>query len=158
MLKLKTLYYPHPVLKKKASTVTANIFENGVEELGVSLPFFVQALYEHCSKEGGVGLAAPQVGISLRIFVTDYKDSKKVFINPKLTPISGKLVSTEGCLSCPGYQKRIMRHDTFKLEYKDLDAVDRECIIQSSINFLGKIIQHEYDHLEGICIEDLKGL
>lgn len=105
----------------------------------------------------GVGLAAPQIGISLRIFITRPKETDNIFtfINPKIIWISKKLVKgipsqdnqIEGCLSLPNVWGIVERHESVKLEYVD----EKNNIKQESFSgFPAIIVQHEIDHLDGI--------
>ena len=105
---------------------------------------------------GGYGLAAPQIGVNKRIFV--YRkavdsDKYKVVINPTIIVSSGKLVSKgEGCLSVPGFRKDIKRSKSFII--RGLDENGDEIRIKPSTKMETIILQHEFDHLEGITIND----
>ena len=104
----------------------------------------------------GVGLAAPQIGINLRAFVTNFKNLKRVVVNPKILEINNSLPVTrnkkakseilEGCLSLPHYYGPLKREDTVKLKY--LDENQKE-IIEEFNGFNAQIILHEIDHLNG---------
>ncbi len=110
----------------------------------------------------GVGLAAPQVGLSIRLFIVDASDFvkdypeaenfKKVFINPKIVEESGEQwIFNEGCLSFPTLREDIKRKSTIKIEYYD-DSFDFQTEEYSGI--IARIIQHEYDHINGIVFVD----
>ncbi len=114
-------------------------------------------MWETMYHSDGVGLAAPQVGLSLRLFVVDatsgadeepeLKDFKKVFINPEVVDITGEeWIMNEGCLSLPEIREDVKRPDTVKLRYQDENFVPHEEVFTG---YAGRIIQHEYDHLEG---------
>ncbi|KKP47951.1 MAG: Peptide deformylase [Candidatus Woesebacteria bacterium GW2011_GWA1_33_30] len=109
----------------------------------------------------GVGLAAPQIGINLRAFVTNFKNLKRVVVNPKILEINNSLPVTrnkkakseilEGCLSLPHYYGPLKREDTVKLKY--LDENQKE-IIEEFNGFNAQIILHEIDHLNGKLFVD----
>ena len=101
---------------------------------------------------GGVGLAAPQVGIPLRIFIANYGKLKGVFINPKITKRVRKTSEgEEGCLSVPGFRGLVHRSDELTLDYLDLDERRKQAKLTG---FYARIIQHELDHLKSIFYVD----
>ena len=110
----------------------------------------------------GVGLAAPQVGLPIRIFVIDatagadedplFKDLKITFINPELLERSGEpWVMEEGCLSLPEIRENVSRPDRVKIRYVDENFNPHEEVYDG---FMARVIQHEYDHLEGVLFID----
>ncbi len=108
----------------------------------------------------GVGLAAPQIGQNVRIFIADYKDFKRVVINPEVSEISGikeepkkksKKEILEGCLSLPFYYGPLKRADKVALTYLNEDGKE---VKEEFIGFNAQIILHEIDHLEGILFID----
>ena len=100
----------------------------------------------------GVGLAAPQVGLSQNLFVINTETDKLVFINPKITYWSKKECSfEEGCLSIPGEKVEITRPEIIQIEYRDRGFTKRKAYF-SGIN--ARVIQHEFDHLQGKLIID----
>lgn len=113
----------------------------------------------------GVGLAAPQVGENICLFVVNYKDFKKVFINPKVLAVSIDHKSTttnprskpkeskilEGCLSIPNHYGPLVRNYKIKLEFKDKSG---ETKVEEFTGFIAQVIQHEIDHLDGILFID----
>lgn len=109
--------------------------------------------------KNGVGLAAPQIGENLRIFVIDTSNgdeplNPKVFINPKIIKKSGAMVSYEGCLSFPEAYTNVRRYSYVMV--KALDRRGRQFVLETSDDMLlVKAIQHEYDHLDGILYADL---
>lgn len=140
--------YGDPILRKKAEPVRPD--HPGLSE-------FLADFWETMYFADGVGLAAPQVGRSIRIFVLDassgaeddpsLKDFKKVFINPVILESSGeKWVMEEGCLSLPEIRENVTRPDTVRIRYQDENFVEHE---ETYSGFVARIIQHEYDHLEG---------
>ena len=150
---LPILAYGDPVLKAKAKPI-----EKDHPELNT----IINDMWDTMYKAGGVGLAAPQVGKSIRLFVIDanpyadeepeLKDFKKVFINARILEESGNEYSfNEGCLSFPGLREDIRRQPNIKLSYQDEDFNDYEEVFSG---IKARIIQHEYDHIEGILMVD----
>ena len=140
--------YGDPVLKKKASPIEKD--HPGLKEL-------IANMYETMYASHGVGLAAPQIGLSLRLFVTDgspfeedeVKDFKQVFINPQIVEEAGDPWKfNEGCLSIPHVREDVSRKET---EYYDEDWNFRRELFSG---LAARIIQHEYDHIEGVLFTD----
>ncbi|WP_421798510.1 peptide deformylase [Haliscomenobacter sp.] len=148
--------YGHPVLRKKAEEITPDYPE---------LSQFIANMWETMYHAEGVGLAAPQVGRAIRLFVIDTvqleekgKDVvgfKKVFINAQKVEEKGKIWAyEEGCLSIPDIRGDVDRLDTLTLRYMDENFVEHTETF-NGIN--ARVIQHEYDHTEGILfLEYLK--
>ncbi len=141
--------YPDPVLKKVAEPVVR--FDGAIQTFVGDL---LQTMYKH----RGVGLAAPQVGISKRVFVVDiwwtetHETNKAlVFINPQLTLSETKQRGLEGCLSLPGVREHI--NGASELLVKAFDAEGRPFEMKAE-GFLAVAIQHENDHLDGITMFD----
>jgi len=117
---------------------------------GTNIKDLIKNLWDTMYNAEGAGLAAPQIGMPLKAFVIDLPDQewKKVFINPKIESISGDEESViEGCLSLPGISAPIVRQDEIEISYFDENwkfQVERYRGIRS------RVIQHEYDHLDGI--------
>jgi peptide deformylase len=118
-------------------------------------------MYETMYEANGVGLAAPQIGKSIRVFIVDgepiddesLKGFKKMFINPQILEQSGdEWGYEEGCLSIPGIRKEVMRPAKLKIKYVDENFKEH---IEEYDGIKARIIQHEYDHLEGILFVDL---
>ncbi len=145
--------YGHPILRKKAINIEADY---------LNLQELIANMFETMYFSKGVGLAAPQINLSIRIFVIDaspysseYPEAegfKKVFINPIMIEEEGRLwLFNEGCLSVPEIREDISRKPNIKLAYYD------ENFNYFEENFSGlpaRVIQHEYDHLEGIVFVD----
>lgn len=126
-------------------------------------------MYETMYNAYGVGLAAPQVGLAIRLFVIDttpfadsdevskeeaaqLKDFKQTFINAKIIKEEGELWGfNEGCLSIPDVREDVFRHDTITIEYVDENFVKKTEVYNGLI---ARVIQHEYDHIEGILFTD----
>jgi peptide deformylase len=143
--------YGEPVLKKKATPVGKDY---------PALKELIANMYETMYASHGVGLAAPQIGLSIRLFVTDgapfeeeeVKDFKQVFINPQILEETGDPWKfNEGCLSIPHVREDVSRNETVLIEYYDEDWNYRK----ERFSGLGaRIIQHEYDHIEGVLFID----
>jgi peptide deformylase len=126
-------------------------------------------MYETMYKACGVGLAAPQVGLAIRIFVIDttpfadsddvseteieaLKDFKQTFINAKILKEEGEIWGfNEGCLSIPDVREDVFRHETITIEYFD-ENFEKKTETYSGLK--ARVIQHEYDHIEGILFTD----
>lgn len=136
--------YGTDVLREVAQEV--EIIDDEIREI---LDNMVETMYE----TKGVGLAAPQVGVSKRMFVCDKGDGvvRKV-INPKITVIGDELAECEeGCLSVPGIYKKVKRPAQIKVEYLNENG---EEVKEELDDFLAIIMQHEYDHLDGVLFID----
>lgn len=102
--------------------------------------------------EGGLGLAAPQIGKSIRVFVTGVGGTEHVFVNPQIEWYSETIVPyEEGCLSLPRLRGVVERPDRVRLRYLSLEGAPQR--IEAS-ELLARVIQHEHDHLEGILFPD----
>ncbi|MBL4710471.1 MAG: peptide deformylase [Flavobacteriales bacterium] len=150
---LPIVAYGDPVLKREG------------EEIDKDYPFLgelIENMWETMYKAEGVGLAAPQVGKSIRLFMVDaspfeeedpeLKDFKKVFINPIILEEEGKEWSfNEGCLSIPAIREDVNRKPKITIEYYDENWELKEEIYEG---MAARVIQHEYDHVEGILFTD----
>jgi len=145
--------YGDPVLKKRAEAIGKEYPE---------LPKIIENMFETMYKSQGVGLAAPQIGLSIRLFVIDgspFDDEddslsgfKKVFINAQITEESGDpWKMNEGCLSIPRVREDVLRKESIVIEYFD-EHWNKHVETYSGI--AARIIQHEYDHIEGVLITD----
>lgn len=158
---LPIVAYGDPVLKKKAAEITADYPD---------LAKLIEDMFETMYNAKGVGLAAPQVGKSIRLFVVDAspvaegedgdpscEDFKRVFINPIIFEEVGEEWSyEEGCLSIPGIREDVSRKPDLKIEYYDenWDLYEEELS-----GFAARVVQHEYDHIEGkLFIEKISPL
>lgn len=145
--------YGSAVLKKIAKDIKSDY--EGLEQL-------IEDMFETMYKSDGVGLAAPQIGKSIRLFIIDaapmekddpsLKDFKKIFINPHITKLEDKEWSfNEGCLSVPTIREDIFRPDKVTIEYYDENFEFHKEVYDG---IKGRIIQHEYDHLDGVLFVD----
>ena len=118
------------------------------EEIRALAAEMIRTMY----KEEGVGLAAPQVGRNIRMFVADSGGGAQVFINPQITGTSAELAEMEeGCLSVPGVYEKVVRPQSVRVHFQDESG--KRHVIEAK-GYLARIIQHEYDHLDGILFID----
>lgn len=123
-----------------------------IKEINEEIRTLVKDMFETMYKNNGVGLAAPQVGVGLRLFVIDTGNNQQlVFINPEIVKKTGKDVMEEGCLSFPGMREKVERALGVTAHAVDLDG--REYEIKAE-GLLARAIQHELDHLEGVLLVD----
>jgi peptide deformylase len=141
-LTLPIIYYPDPILNQKSVDV-----ELTKENLGEMTLLSIQMIAT-MKKHNGIGLAAPQIGKNINMFVYNF-NGEKVFYNPKIVDASGKSIYTEGCLSIPNYQVSIERPSNIQLLYWDSQFIQKRKWFN---NIQARVIQHEIDHLNGILI------
>lgn len=142
----KLRYDGDPILAKRASEV---------EEINDRIKELVDDMFETMYKYNGVGLAAPQVGVSRRVLVIDTEEpgEKMAMINPEIIEFGKKTEwMHEGCLSFPGLSAKVLRHTFVKA--KALDKNGKEFTVEA-VGLLAQAIQHEVDHLNGIVFTDL---
>ncbi len=132
--------YGDPVLKQIAREV---------DEVDGSLVRLVDDMVETMYGSEGAGLAAPQVGVQKRLFVYDVGEGPEAVINPTIVESEGEWYHDEGCLSIPGLRLGIVRPDRVHLRGYDLDG--EEITIEAD-EFLGRVFQHEVDHLDGVLM------
>lgn len=152
-MKLPIYAYGQPVLRQKADPIS-----NVTEEIETLIKDMWETMYD----AHGVGLAAPQIGKAIRLFVIDtqqlekpekaHKGFKKVFINAQLLDESGELWGyEEGCLSIPEIRAEIERMPTIRIRYQDETGKEFD---ESYDGINARVIQHEYDHIEGVLFLD----
>jgi len=143
MAVMKITKLPEAVLREKAKKVPA---------IDASIKRLISDMVETMQQADGVGLAAPQVGISLRVAVLQMPGEKPfAIINPKVVKRSGDRQVVEGCLSVPGYQGEIKR--SVSVIVKGLDQQGKE-IRKKATGLLAQALEHEIDHLNGIVYVD----
>ena len=142
MAVLELLTYPNPLLKKKTEKVEK--IDGVVKKL---IRDMAETMYFH----KGVGLAAPQVGVSKQIITIDAGKGLLCLINPILVSKEGEIQVEEGCLSCPEVSLSVTR--CRKVAVKGLAPEGKEVMIEAE-ELLARILQHEIDHLEGVLIID----
>lgn len=135
---------PDPRLRKKSDLIPQKDI--------APLHSFARNMMKAMKKYGGVGLAAPQVGKNIRLFVANWGDENRVFINPVLTKRSTVSVTDEeGCLSIPGVYGNVARPRDVTIEALDEQGV---AFSLSLTDLAARVVQHEIDHLDGILIID----
>ena len=157
---LPIVAYGDPVLKKKATEISSDYPD---------LKTLIANMYETMYGAYGVGLAAPQVGLSIRLFLVDtapfsedeslsvseakvLKGFKKTFINPEIIEQTGKEWNfNEGCLSIPNIREEVSRKPQIKIQYQDANFKSH---IEVYDGLIARVIQHEYDHIQGILFTD----
>jgi peptide deformylase len=159
---LPIVAYGDPVLRKKAGDITKDY--PGLAQL-------IANMFETMNNAKGVGLAAPQVGVSIRLFIIDgapyvvsdddddeeedeedLKNFKKIFINAEIIKEEGeKWKFNEGCLSIPNIREDVERQPELRIRYVDENFVKHE---ETYTGIKARIIQHEYDHIDGILFTD----
>lgn len=142
--------YGDPVLKKKAVEI----------EPGTELQPLIDDMFETMDSAHGIGLAAPQIGKSIRLFIVDGRpleeedmnDFVKIFVNPQIIEETGEeWAFEEGCLSIPNVREEVERPEKLKIKYFDENWVAHE---EEYDGIKARIIQHEYDHIEGVLFTD----
>ena len=145
---LEIKLYGSEILKKIADPVT---------EITQEIKDLIEDMFHTMYHNDGVGLAAPQVGVSKRIIICDPDYTKTanrrplVLINPEFTKYAGEYEVEEGCLSVPGIFEEVIRFKEVKIKFKDLDWKDQEITAEDTF---AVILQHEFDHLEGKTFVD----
>ncbi|WP_025742996.1 peptide deformylase [Aquimarina pacifica] len=157
---LPIVAYGDPVLKKKAKIIDA---------VYPKLTELLENMFETMYNAHGVGLAAPQIGLPIRLFIVDtnpfsedeelseeeaskLKGFKKVFINATILEETGEeWAFSEGCLSIPDVREDVFRKETIKIKYVDENFVEH---IEVYSGLIARVIQHEYDHIEGVLFTD----
>ena len=145
MAKLKILEFPDPRLRTKAAPVSA------VDD---ALRALIDDMFETMYAAPGIGLAATQVNVHIRLLVADVSAKQTephVLINPVIVEKDGLMVSDEGCLSVPGYYEEVERAEHIRVRF--LDRKGEECEMEVD-GLLAVCIQHEIDHLEGKLFVD----
>lgn len=140
--------YGQPVLRKVAEDITPEYPD---------LKQLIENMFETMGASDGVGLAAPQIGLPIRVVVIDldvlseempeYKGFRKAYINAHIIEREGDTDSMdEGCLSLPGIHEPVRRPKVIRVKYMDEDFVEHDECVQG---YLARVMQHEFDHLEG---------
>ena len=145
---LRIIHYPDPRLKKVSEPVQA--FDESLKALATRM-------FELMREARGVGLAAPQVGKNIRLFVinpTGEPQDDRVYVNPVLSDPDGEEEAEEGCLSLPQIHVNVARSKRMRIAAQDLDGRPFE---QEETGFVARIWQHENDHLNGTLLTDRMG-
>lgn len=144
--------YPDPVLRARCAPV---------EHFGPDLKRLVEDMIQTMHDAPGVGLAAPQVGVELRVAVVDVTagadpEAVRVLVNPEILDVAGVDTDTEGCLSIPDFTEQVTRPASVRVAARDLEGESYEI---DADELEARAIQHELDHLDGVLFVDrLRGL
>jgi len=136
-------YYPADVLTHPAQPV---------EKIDKDIRSLIDRMTDIMLEKKGVGLAAPQAGVPLRLFIISLNSTReavKVYINPNITPEGEVALIEEGCLSVPGVYTKIRRYKKCKVTATDLNGNE---FSEEAEGLYAKALQHEYDHIEGVTI------
>ena len=145
--------YGQPVLRKVAEDITPDYPE---------LKSLIENMFETMRNAEGIGLAAPQIGLAIRLVVVDldvlsedfpeFKDFSRVYINAHILETSDETEGMEeGCLSLPGIHEKVTRHSRIHVKYLDENFVEHDEWVEG---YLARVMQHEFDHLEGKVFSD----
>ncbi len=140
--------YGQPVLRKVAEDITPEY---------PNLKELIANMFETMVHADGVGLAAPQIGLPIRVVTItldplsedypEFKDFNKAYINPHIIEVGGEEVSMEeGCLSLPGIHESVKRGNKIRVKYMDENFVEHDEVVEG---YLARVMQHEFDHLDG---------
>lgn len=140
--------YGQPVLRKVAEDIAPDY---------PNLKELIANMFETMDNADGVGLAAPQIGLPIRVVTVnldalsedlpEYKDFRKAYINAHILDVAGEIVSMEeGCLSLPGIHEAVKRGDKIRVKYLDENLEEHDEIVEG---YLARVMQHEFDHLDG---------
>ncbi len=146
--KCRITRYPADVLGRRAQPV---------EQIDDNIRQLADKMYDIMRENKGLGLAAPQAGVSLRLFIISLDGSRenvKVFVNPTVTPDGQLDAIEEGCLSVPGIYTKVRRYKKAKVTATDLDGNE---FIEEAEGLYARALQHEYDHIEGMTIVNRMG-
>lgn len=150
--------YGHPILRKVAHDITSDYPD---------IKVLIDNMFETMYNADGIGLAAPQIGLDIRVLVIDldplseqdssFKDVKKVMINAHIIDTQGdEAVIEEGCLSIPGIHENVSRRNQVRIKYLDENFQEYD---ETYEGYLARVIQHEIDHLDGkMFVDYLSGI
>jgi peptide deformylase len=145
---LEIVLYPDPFLTKRAREIKPEEIAAGVAD-GLNLAELIENMKETMYSAEGIGLAAPQVRVGLRLFVVDISKEHndfRAFLNPTLNDMHGSVVEEEGCLSIPHVRAKVKRFETLKIKAVDLKG---QPIEYDANELFARVCQHEYDHIDG---------
>ncbi len=145
--------YGHPVLRQEAEDIAVDY---------PNLKELIADMFETMDRADGVGLAAPQIGLPIRVVVVDldvlsddmpeFKNFKRAYINPHIIETDGNIVAMdEGCLSLPGIHESVKRPDRIRVQYLDEEMNRHDEWVDG---YLARVMQHEFDHLDGVMFID----
>jgi peptide deformylase len=145
---LKIIHWPDPRLLKMSKPVGA---------FDASLRALAERMFQLMREAKGVGLAAPQVGMNIRMFVMNHTgrpEDDRVYVNPMLSDAAGDEEDEEGCLSLPGITIKVLRSKSIHMEARDVEG---NPILQDESGYIARVWQHEFDHLNGVLLTDRMG-
>ena len=146
--KCQITHYPSDVLAKPAKPV---------EKIDDNIRQFVEKMTDIMLKNKGIGLAAPQVGVPLRLFIISLngtREAVRAYVNPTVSPAGELEPMEEGCLSVPGVYTKIRRYKKCKVTATDLAGSE---FTEEAEGLYARALQHEYDHIQGTTIADRMG-
>jgi peptide deformylase len=146
--KCEMTFYPAPVLRNQAQPI---------EKIDDNIRRLVARMIDVMVERKGIGLAGPQIGVPLRLFVvslTGKREDARAYINPTVTPHGDLDEAEEGCLSVPGVWAKIRRHKKATVAATDLDG---RPFTEEAEGLHARALQHEYDHIEGMVIVNRMG-
>lgn len=136
---------PDPVLREKAKRVP---------KVDASIHKLIEDMIDSMYEASGVGLAAPQIGVSLRVIVIGLPDEEPfALVNPEIVKVTGERTIDEGCLSVPGYRAELTRHKVVIAKWID-PVTGKQVRIKSKDDLLAQALEHEIDHINGILYID----
>ncbi|MBL7075648.1 peptide deformylase [candidate division KSB1 bacterium] len=144
---LDILKIGHPVLRERTKRVKR--IDRGIKILA-------KRMIEAMGEAGGIGLAAPQVGQSIRLIIVDHSyiekgAGPKAYVNPEILKAEGEAVMDEGCLCIPGVRGKVVRSEKITLKCQNLEGEEQ---VITCDDLLARVFQHEVDHLKGILFVD----
>jgi len=139
----KVITAENPILRRKAKKI--HRFDPSIQKLA-------EDMFETMHAARGVGLAAPQIAQSIRIFVAEFEDHKVAMVNPEIVKAEGEVLGIEGCLSIPGYIGENIRRAE-KIVVKGQDVRGKSIKVNAE-GWFARVLQHEIDHLDGILFLD----
>ena len=147
MASLQLITYPHPTLRHRSKPIV---------RVDARLKEIVDEMFEIMYEFRGVGLAANQVNLPIRLFIANPSGDKEegpelVFINPVINRAKGTAEAEEGCLSLPGINAHVRRNKSLVVNAYDLNGNEINAEVDG---FMGRIVQHEIDHLDGVLFID----
>jgi peptide deformylase len=145
---LQIIVYPDPRLKKRSKPI---------EKFDAELTALANRMFDLMREAKGVGLAAPQVGVNLQLFVMNHTgnpEDDRIYINPSLSEANGEETAEEGCLSLPEIRIDVSRSKMLRMEALDLQG---KPIRDEATGYVARIWQHEFDHLQGTMLTDRMG-
>ena len=141
-MRLRIVEFPDPVLRKPTKPVT---------DFGPDLKTFVDEMTIVMKDDDGVGIAAPQVGVSKKIAVVCIEGTRYVLVNPRIVSMEGEQGGEEGCLSFPGIHEKVNRPERVRVSWLDENFQEHDEWFEG---FPARVLQHEIDHLDGKCFID----